>query len=82
MNRNVSGVPYGTGSMPHMRGDEPDYVAQLVQQAVVCPTCVGVNRMLGAIMRLRLCMPHMRGDEPRITPRNAVPYLYAPHAWG
>ena len=64
MNRNVSGVPYGTGSMPHMRGDEPDYVAQLVQQAVVCPTCVGMNRQPSADESANLRMPHMRGDEP------------------
>ena len=68
--------------MPHMRGDEPDYVAQLVQQAVVCPTCVGMNRQPSADESANLRMPHMRGDEPYARRDYAAQTLYAPHAWG
>ena len=45
-----------------MRGDEPDKKAKEKRDPFVCPTCVGMNRILGPSRLLPHRLPHMRGE--------------------
>ena len=50
--------------MPHVCGDEPEMQALNVLHSGVCPTYVGMNRIIWGRRRLTACMPHVCGDEP------------------
>ena len=47
-----------------MRGDEPFCFQEKTVLKYVCPTCVGMNRLLKPSMMCCRSLPHMRGDEP------------------
>ena len=51
--------------MPHVCGDEPEMQALNVLHSGVCPTYVGMTRIIWGRRRLTACMPHVCGDEPR-----------------
>ena len=65
-----------------MRGDEPLNTDDAVQSCIICPTCVGMNRVELQDKLSRINMPHMRGDEPNLGGQPIDEFLYAPHAWG
>ena len=50
--------------------------------AGVCPTCVGMNRILKRSSLLLGRMPHVRGDEPILKRCGWHHKKYAPRAWG
>ena len=56
--------------MPHVRGDEPTAEEKATQLDGICPTYVGMNRILAADEAGEIHLPHVRGDEPGI---NLVP---------
>ena len=48
-----------------MRGDEPSAMCRPSSPLRVCPTCVGMNRLIIFRIWSRVRrLPHMRGDEP------------------
>mgnify|MGYP004733270355 CR=1 FL=1 len=68
--------------MPHVCGDEPAYQSGEMPDVYVCPTYVGMNRVLGYLRFAEPRMPHVCGDEPAVwdfVPRRK---LYAPRMWG
>ena len=66
MNRSGIGYIYLYTSKPHMRGDEPEGLDELVILENVNPTCVGMNRSSRSSSGKMPGKPHMRGDEPLV----------------
>ena len=48
----------------------------------VCPTYVGMNRVVGDAVVVDLCMPHVCGDEPNLEWFESDKFEYAPRMWG
>ena len=68
--------------MPHVCGDEPEYRFANGSAATVCPTCVGMNRLMTSCWASIWSMPHVCGDEPMTKERLASYISYAPRVWG
>ncbi len=50
--------------LPHTRGDGPGSYGAKTKKPYVCPTHVGMARLLPGTLRLPLRLPHTRGDGP------------------
>ena len=68
--------------MPHVCGDEPPWTSSQMTWNKVCPTCVGMNRMLPYENESDESMPHVCGDEPIILSYQKGLLEYAPRMWG
>ena len=68
--------------MPHVCGDEPGKLWELLGVASVCPTYVGMNRSIKFLDTAYDCMPHVCGDEPMIHIYVIPLHQYAPRMWG
>ena len=53
-----------------------------LENNVVCPTYVGMNRLNPALLSQVYRMPHVCGDEPPLLQWFQQGYLYAPRMWG
>ena len=68
--------------MPHVCGDEPNWMMKSAGGYSVCPTYVGMNRKRDRQPGFHGGMPHVCGDEPPPLPHVVFPSLYAPRMWG
>ena len=68
--------------VPHTRGDEPQYPAELVENWCVFPTRVGMNQVMMKLSSFTASVPHTRGDEPVVLREALKGGLCSPHAWG
>ena len=68
--------------LPHARGDEPGECYGIIENGVVYPTHVGMNRRRDRFSRLLRRLPHARGDEPIRGRRSSDVLPSAPRTWG
>ena len=75
--------PVGGFRMPHARGDEPNGKTNKGSYRQVCPTHVGMNRLMLENIRYvnHVCPTHVGMN--RTAPSGQLPFtVYAPRTWG
>ena len=82
MNRTLHGPRTTGGSIPRIRGDEPQLLLQLGAVVLVFPASAGMN--LGQVASFRECVriPRIRGDEPGYASTAEARAKYSPHPRG
>ena len=68
--------------MPHGSGDEPSMSVVSQTRAEVCPTGVGMNRLITTKLADLESMPHGSGDEPVKVPQVVDNIKRMPHGSG
>ena len=82
MNRTRNGLTLKTGTVPHIRGDEPAFADPFAIDHDLFPTYVGMNRNRSRQHGKSKTVPHIRGDEPFARNARIATVTCSPHTWG